>query len=236
VTDDELTTTAFHEAGHAVAAHLLGRRVEICSVRRGEHFQGATSLVDPSSELLGPSSDAPAIFLPGSMRRLYECQIVILYAGRLAETLCTAGPRTGFSGGDSDEQQAEAVASRTIFPPSDEERAGLMLLEQMKIPSDEDAAGKLVEELVPGERDPWPRIWAISASAERAAYLDWLRSFTTRFIHRDPFPRMVGSLVPVLVEEKVVSGRAVHEILRVHDPEGAPTRDLLGAAARLRHE
>ena len=89
------TLTAFHEAGHAVAAHLLGGTVELVSIRPDDHRDGWARCAGPSwdSELaLSFRPELPVTMQPRDLRDGMERDLLIRLAGTLAETLA---PRPG---------------------------------------------------------------------------------------------------------------------------------------------
>lgn len=81
---DQQTVTAWHEAGHALVAHLCGRLVTAVSANPRQHFAGAT-LLEADAPTGLPPYGIPMILKPADYRRGVEVMTTILLAGRAAE-------------------------------------------------------------------------------------------------------------------------------------------------------
>ena len=96
------TLTAFHEAGHVVAAHLLGRlRVREVTIERGKRSFGGVTLEEPIDVERAATRDRAAV----------EDEIVYLLAGWEAAARAS-GHQQGFARGTDGERAwslAEAI-------------------------------------------------------------------------------------------------------------------------------
>jgi len=100
-----LEKTAYHEAGHAVMAHLCGQivmRVEVCG--DAEHSGSVSSL-----RFRGQPRWAANSCLPSAS---YEARILCLVAGLAAETIATG--RTTWKETDDDLNEAVRLALRIV--------------------------------------------------------------------------------------------------------------------------
>lgn len=104
--------TAWHEAGHVVAAHCLGRTPAHTALdgNGGGHARHIAPRVDPAAVAeLRPVADLPFTCWPRAIRDDIECSTLILLAGGAAETLAR-------DRGDVARRDAEATVD---VPPSD---------------------------------------------------------------------------------------------------------------------
>jgi hypothetical protein len=76
--------TAWHEAGHALVAHLCGRIVTAVSATPHQHYRGVTTLEPGRSDAL-PTFGLPMILQPTDHRVDVETTCTILLAGPAAE-------------------------------------------------------------------------------------------------------------------------------------------------------
>lgn len=98
---------AFHEAGHAVMAVILGRRVRCASIRRRRDLNGYVDYENATSRILGITSEH---------RPLIETDVLVLLAGRAAECQLTLGTPRSHAG--LDRQNARALLG--ILEPYEE--------------------------------------------------------------------------------------------------------------------
>jgi hypothetical protein len=82
---------AFHEAGHAVMAVILGRRIRRASIRRRRDLNGYVDYENATSRVLGITSEH---------RPLIEIDVLVLLAGRAAECELTLGSPRSHAGLD----------------------------------------------------------------------------------------------------------------------------------------
>lgn len=207
---EQRTRTAIHEASHAAMAFELGRPIEVVSIRPGKHY-GGVAPYRPALYRGDRKFGLPAILQPAASRRAIETQICVSLAGQIGEDLLWPHGRWGMS---EDERQAE-TAVREFARLSKRETALLTALEERDEPltSDEANASELAEAM---------------SEAEAGDHLAYLRAVTKSIISSPGFLRLVDALVPVLLDQTAVSGRAVREIFRSVDMKRRP----LAVAAR----
>jgi hypothetical protein len=184
--------TAFHEAGHGVVAHALGRRIELLSIRPGAHYAGIAPYVAPRLPSNG-KLHRPAILQDASFRRSVETRACVALAGNLAEEF--AGPTRHRRW--SDERTARKAVSK-LAELSQRESESLERLERAEepFPTDDQVAKDMS--------------WILSGE-QGLAHLIYLREVTRTILHSHR--RAVVSLAEALLSKEVVSGRGAREIL-----------------------
>lgn len=75
--------TAYHEAGHAVAAHLVGIRVLSAGIEPAEGFLGLVAHEGVGAELLAVAQGSAPLTL--ALRARLEAHVLMLLAGSIAE-------------------------------------------------------------------------------------------------------------------------------------------------------
>jgi hypothetical protein len=195
--EDELRSTAFHEAGHAVAAYHLGRgfgRVSIepdeDSLGRVRHHAGrknpvaAIEIADYEASFGG--------FINGKLRRRLEIDVMIGLAGGLVEQELTGK-----------EQHEVGIGLHKL---SDEERTAFTKK------FGEDTAFLLTT----GDLHiAWGLLNKVSGSDEEAsAYLEWLFERTRNLISMPGFLDEVRSLADDLLDHGRLSGVKAREAIR----------------------
>jgi len=101
-----------HEAGHVVAAVVLGVDVEGASITQGAD--------DDARVLLGPLPHPAAFYLanPLALREEMEKRVLVLMAGWAAVSVLTGEYRRSSFGCERDFEQAEELAKRLYEPES----------------------------------------------------------------------------------------------------------------------
>jgi hypothetical protein len=228
--NDEDRRLALHEAGHAVMAHLFGRRVDIVSIRPGEFHRGVTIYggdglpVDEVDGILASRSGDSLLGRYGLMPPLFDLELL----GRVSSAvmLCLAGPEaalllgqpfSGFRDDEHDQERAERLA-RVLTEPSAEEMGFLEESEREKSPTDEERASSAARALV--ARDD------LGGSMEAAALVQWLRNVTRRIIASDLFAKPCLTLAGQLIKRTTVGREAFLELFE----EFQPSEERLPAA------
>src|SRR6266851_2196856 len=88
---DERRRTAYHESGQVVAAFMLGRRVEVVSVRPSPTWSGACFFASSRVDAEDLRIDASVIQQHWRLRAQIESRVVVALSGKVAEEL--AGSR-----------------------------------------------------------------------------------------------------------------------------------------------
>jgi hypothetical protein len=216
MTDDEgRRRTALHEAAHAVMAHLLGRTVDIISIKPGEHYRGVTihgadgpalDEVDGifasrhGDSLLARYGLRPPFFDIDLLRRVSSA-IMISLAGHEAELLLGA-PFSGFREDEYDQERAERLA-RVLTEPTAEEMKFLEDSEREESPSDEERAQSAAQALV--RPDP-------HGTLEAVAFVHYQRYATQRIVVSDLFTKPCLTLAEQLDEHTTVGSEAFLEL------------------------
>lgn len=189
--------TAYHEAGHALAAWLYDRPLAVVSIKPGRHYNGVTRFESADRGWIEAFDvDSAALFQPIDVRTAIEREIVISLAGPIAAEL--ALPPTGFTGPDECELVAEREsASMAALSPRAQELVTAM---ESGPPheSDEQTAAHLSHALT------WDE-------AEAAAHLAWLRVTARRLIARHWY--RAAALAAALLERPVLDGKTAVAIL-----------------------
>lgn len=208
--EEQRSRTAAHEASHAGMAYELGRPIEVVSIRPSKRYSGVALHIGARYRG-GWQVGIPAILQPAEPRRILETRICILLAGQIGEDLLWRRDRWGTS---EDERRAETAALE-FARLSKRETAVLTEVETRDEPltSDEVNARELAEAM---------------SGAEAAEHLGYLKAVTRSIVTSTGFLRLVDALVPVLLDQDGVSGRACRELFRNVDMKRRP----LAAAAR----
>ena len=195
---ESIRVTAHHEAAHAAAAYVLGRRTELVSIRAGQEFSGVhmTKPVDLSDLEL---AYVPALLQVPAVWRSSMVSVAIALAGPLGSELAGYRP-VGWVAPTHDELRAEAQAQAI---------AGLAVPE--------------VDQLVSAERDTEPFLSdeesaaktsaaAMGNAAVASAFLGLMRALTREIAFAEPFIALVDVLAAELLANKVVPGHRVTEL------------------------
>jgi hypothetical protein len=185
---------AYHEAGHAVASYLSGRRVRRVSIVEADDPAGHVSHYSRGQKWLDALEDADyesgyGKFINSSTRRSVEIEIMVSMAGGLTE-MEALGLEDDLSPGTAlisytAEQRAD-LASRTGDAPED----------LVHLSGDYEFVSILAEK--------------VSGSLDEAnAYILWLEQRTRNLIRHPWFMPAVHALAHALTERKTLSGRDV---------------------------
>lgn len=217
--------TSFHEAGHAVAAVLLGRPLGLVTIRPGAAYSGLCQWTSArvTDADLDKIDRGPVPMMPARLRRVIETSVIVSLCGPLAAEL--AGPYNGTVPPDEahDLDEAERLA-RGVADLSRPDRDRLAGLEADPEPLD------------PDEERAWRRASALDVDAP-VHYLGWLRALARSLTCSPPFVRGAEALAPVLRERGVTGGRRARAIILdgIRGPallEVAASPPLEGGSAR----
>ena len=220
--------TAHHEAAHAAAAYVLGRRTELVSIRAGQGFSGVhlTRAVDLSDLEV---RFVPALLQVPAVWRSSMVSVAIALAGPLGSELAGYHP-VGWVAPTHDELRAEAQAQAI---------AGLAVPE--------------VDQLVSAERDTEPFLSdedsaaktsaaAMGDGAVASAFLGLMRALTRELVFSAPFVALVDALAGELLEHQVVPGHRVEELFdaariwRKAEPMGLTPEERSADLASMKDE
>jgi hypothetical protein len=173
--DPERRRVAFHEAGHAALAFLLGRAVDVVSIRPTDHYGGVTAHRGPRlTERERRKFGLPAPLLPARVRRHLEASALVALAGDLAEPL------------DTDWEPV----SRYIAPTPDEQLAGQAAGDLTRMTRKEEARLAATEakgELWSDADTAWKDAYVLAgahAGQETIAHVGYLRALAVVKIAR----------------------------------------------------
>lgn len=116
--------TAYHEAGHAVAAWHFGYPLEGVSIVPGEDFGGISQSQTPTFHMNPDYDDAPEI------EEAIRNQVVICYAGRAAQQLFSPRSWRHYHG-QGDLETSVEIASYLV-PPEQQEALHAQLLQEAR--------------------------------------------------------------------------------------------------------
>jgi hypothetical protein len=198
-----LTSTAFHEAGHAAVARALGVEVDLVSIRPSEGHLGVAlhGTAGTSRDFdLGPWWEHPETVT--SVGRT----VAICLAGVAAEALVV--PTDDVAGWD------DRAASRAILAVarlSPEDHAALIESEGDAAPVDDGTVAWRLAEALTG------------SVGEAAAFLTLMRASTRRLVNEQAIE--IAALARALLQTPVLDGRAVEGILAKENrwPPGSPS-------------
>jgi hypothetical protein len=225
--------TAAHEASHAAMAWLLGWELVFVSIRPGDHFRGVTRFTlpwrpldevdgilarrDPSGTLLERYGIQPVPLFDPELRRKVETEMMVTLAGAAGEWWA-GPPESGYVADDLDRERAEKLAS-DLIGLSESQAASLADLEQRELPCDWDNAFREASMLEAGD------------DLAAGALVRWMELGTQRIVATQLFGRLVGALMPVLLQAEVLSGEDAARILRETAPEDALATASVGSGS-----
>ena len=189
--------TAFHEAAHCVAGFLVGRPLEVVSIRAGAGYAGicVQAGVDTSGLEI---RDVPALLQHDDVLRHAIASMTISLAGPLGSELAGYRPE-GYVRPTHDELIASARAHALVGL---EPRHRVVLIEAERdtkpLTSDEDSAAGMSA--------------AAMGEAVAGAFLSFMWAATRELVHSPPFVALVDVLVPELLANKVVPGQRAAEL------------------------
>ena len=225
---ESIRVTAHHEAAHAAAAYVLGRRTELVSIRAGQEFSGVhmTKPVDLSDLEL---AYVPALLQVPAVWRSSMVSVAIALAGPLGSELAGYRP-VGWVAPTHDELRAEAQA-QAIAGLATPQVDQLVSAEQETKPflNDEDAAAKASAA-------------AMGDGVVASAFMTLMRALTRQLCAAEPFIALVDALVPELLEHKVVPGHRVTELFdaasvwRKAEPMGLTPEERSAELAAIKYE
>jgi hypothetical protein len=195
----DLRRTAHHEAGHALAAWSLGRRLHLVSIRPGQAYGGLAIMEAGGGawvETFDPGTPL-TLLQPPQTRDAIERNIMIDLAGPIAAFYSL--PASGYYEQDPDEIAAEkAAAGLAALSPRGRE---LLVVEEAA-----------TADRVTDEENALRFAHALSGDCiEAAAHVAWLRAATTRLV-LDRWYRVVA-LADVLLARFVLDGEEATSIL-----------------------
>jgi hypothetical protein len=196
--------TAYHEAGHAAAVHLLGHRIKLVSIRPAGTMLGFCDWHVPavSDGDLSKIGYVPIFQLPARLRRIIETKIAVVLCGPIAAELTPTSSDYGYD--RSDGEEAERLANSLV---------GLTIRERVRLAEVEAAdAGDPDEERARG------LAWGI-AGEEAMRELALMRATARRIVYTEPVPTLIRSLAAVLLDKDVVSGREAHQVFKAIEAE-----------------
>jgi hypothetical protein len=213
---------AVHEAGHAVAAVLLGRTVEGVSIEihaglRGVCIDRRSGPVDVTEE----ANFTTGVFLmPWQARQDMEAKLATLLAGPIAEAVYAPGLPAGYESPASlDREHARRIISarlelpekaRALFENHDELRS-----DYHRFRDDRAQAFQLSK-------------WVSSGTSFALAFQSWFALEVEAWVRRESFRAPLAALTLELLEQGELPGPRVHELVAA-----AATTDL-GRRARRR--
>jgi hypothetical protein len=189
---------AYHEAGHAVAAVLLGGRITgplaMTESGRGLAFTGA-----PERDLDELDAGLPAVAWPAQLRRSLEIEAMICLAGAEAEKYAPLHLVDAVAGGYSLDERT--IARRTpVLPPTGEELRKLSRALGETLPSDVENIYDLATVMSADDGGAWPLI-------------EWWRRETTAFVAGPLFQARLHPLADALMRHGTLSAGSVRELL-----------------------
>jgi hypothetical protein len=210
---------AVHEAGHCVAAVLVGRRVDSVSIELGKgrgvcHHRSAEPVAAADPFLLAGN----ALMMPWASRGPLEAKLATLLAGAVAES--TYGPPLpdGYVVTDPDELYVRAVIEHRQTMP-DAARENLERVENLDWEAD--------------ELGDWPQAHRLACMASSGwhvagAYLAYLHAEVAELVLRDVCRLPLRDIALALIEHGELDGATVHAI--VEAAIETQRKELLNAA------
>jgi hypothetical protein len=185
------TITAYHEAGHAVAAVALDLRVDVVTIRPTHRYGGCTATEHRRAEWLerieAIDVTATAIMQPADWRRDIEADILVSLAGPAAGDAVAPATRRE----DPDEQRA-ARAATALARLSPRHREVLDRLE-----ADDEPVGA-------DDHTAWTLASVLSGEDEAAHHLAWMQAVARRFVA--DYWHHIAAVAEALLEREVLSG------------------------------
>lgn len=204
-----LVRTAWHEAGHAVAAvRLRGKIGGPVSIEQRHHYWNGVAFVGPSTAQLRDwaalNVAAPTPMWPARLRRSRETAAMILLAGRLAEDLIPYGADDDFApqitellDAHATVGESPAVVAPVATPPP------LTVAEQ-----------ELLQSPPPATDDEQVEAVCFTLAGDRWRSLRvWLRAETDYLLRLPPVRDQVEALALELLRHRTLSARAVRAVL-----------------------
>jgi hypothetical protein len=211
--DNLLWATAVHEAGHAVARHLLGVGFRRVSIVPDEESEGRIECWPWSQEFWTAVEEADheasyGGFLNGRTRRAVEKQVMSLLAGGFAAMNLT---------GMEDHDVGMGITRLTDDEVEDLRAKHGGMWDKLVTTGDYQNALSLA-------------IKVSGSDEEGTAYLAWLEARTHNLVRAPGFCSAVGALARELLGHGVLSGRraraVIQEVLAMGPPGGVAVRDL----------
>lgn len=208
---DEDLRTAFHEAGHATMAYLLGGVGSAVTIDAGLTFNGMTvSTLRPG--------DRPLPGLPRIVRRLCDDEREILHAvaGRQAEPLRYRGRPPGRRSSARDVAARETTRSLVLSALAEDEppTTDAETVAQIALYDAEDGQLDAVELTETSDSAIAMRLaMGLNGNDLHAAtlHLDWLTSLSAALLEQHP--RRVERLAGHLLVARTLSGASVDQVL-----------------------
>lgn len=202
--------TAWHEAGHLTAAHLLGVPIGAATIDPTDTEAGCAEIGLPAIDTTTPLTAGPTVARPDDLRRAVETEAVVLLAGNLAERHAPADLTRSYRTADLADRVTERLetanqpaspyidrtASIDTNPPGDEQRTFALL---------------------------W---WFHGPGRERAAvtHLDHLTAEADWLLSTSIARRALGAIAAELLEHDTVDADRLVELAR-HAAPAALTAD-----------
>lgn len=211
---DEDLRLACHEAGHVVAAHVLGGRVGAVSIESRRAWRGVAEAAAPrmrSGDLEATDLQAPLVLWKPSVRRFLERSVIIDLAGREAERF---GPV--MAPGYLPHDPAEARAKKAALVLAGRDRRFLRHGDEREHRPENNDQTKALE-------------GAEMLSRESSGLLlSHLRLETRRLFNMRRTQKLLAALVPELLQHRELGRADVLRILRDADRVPTPTTDTGG--------
>jgi hypothetical protein len=198
MTDYRRRLTAHHEAGHAVAAHLLGRRLELISIKPGRRHLGfAANRAPPIHVAVEHVEGVPLTHQPEALRRAVETDVIVYLAGYLAEFLVEPqAPGQPIAPAEDIAAAREALSHLT---PRDVE---LLQRHEDELARSDKSDDDLAHEIA--------RLFA-DGKDESEALLCWLTVSARRLVVRNKRP--IAALAERLLQDVVLPGEVAEQVI-----------------------
>ena len=191
--------TAVHEAGHAVAAYVLGRSVTVVTIvaeddtlghvkyrRRGQHWLERLEEADYASKWGG--------FIDARTRRFVEIEVITSLAGGLAEMKATGQERHEVGMGLAKVSPAEAAQLAATLGDGAE-------FESIVVAGD--------------YRDAFDLAESVSGSPEEAAaYFSWLHCRTENLLAEPTFWPALEAVARALCDKGTLKGETFRQVVQ----------------------
>ena len=203
-TESETLRGAYHECGHAIAAHMLRGRVGPVSNRPRRAWAGVACAGAPNchpGELERVDDEAPLVLWPARVRRAFEGNILILLAGPSAERLAPVAVPDGYVATAA----CEARAAEQVARLSARDRVFLARGDERDPDPDQRDEARAIETA------------DLLVSAGAGQLLEHLCCEAYRLTEMARFRRLLAALVPELLVAEELPGVEVRRILRETD-------------------